>query len=462
MVDAIRRYRREGEPMSDRPTHRGKPAIGWRRYSTVPGVAVSVGALLSVTALVGGSSASTAHSAVPRSKSTLNIVSFVPFSGADAFFGDLALSGCYPAIYMINKAGGALGHPLACTSSDTRGDPVDAVPAANALVAHSSNVAAVFGPSSDEALATSSLLESAHLPTFLMAGLARYDFQTNPYAWRLTPADAAEGFAMAAWAKQKGYTRAAAVFATGTTTEGDAPAAINGFKRLGGKIVANISLTPGLPSYNTEVSQVINAKPQVIFFTAPADTSATFFSEMRQLGSIPPTLVTEVAEEPGWVTAVSGAIGMPTLNQKFVAMEAATPPETTPGWKTFHHALVFSPKKVPNVNQYIDDPFTLSYYDAANLVALAIDATHSTKTSVFDKAILGLATPGNGKIVVHDYATGAKDLAGGKKIVYIGADGNFYLNRFHNVAGAFVAVTEGTNPSRIAFVPAKLMSKAQS
>ncbi len=424
----------------------------------MPAVAAGLGALLSVPTVAGVSAAST-----PRAtKGVLNIVSFVPFSGVDASFGDLALSGCYPAVYAINKAGGVLGHDLACTSSDSRGDPVDAVPAANALVAHAGNVAAIFGPSSDEALATESLFESAKIPTFLMAGLGQYDYQNNPYFWRLTPADAAEGFAMAAWAKQHGYTRAAAVFATGTTTEGDAPAAINGFKKLGGKIVANISLTPGQPSYNTEVSQVVNAHPQVIFYTAPADTSATFFSEMRQLGSIVPTLVTEVAEEPAWIAAVSGAIGAPALTKNFVAMEAATPATTTPGWKAFRKALFASPKKVPNVGQYTADPFTLSYFDAANLVALAMLETHSTSRTVYDKAILSLSTPGAGKKVVHTFADGAAALKKGEKIAYIGADGNMYINKHHNVAGAFVGVSVETNPHRVGVVPAKLMTKAAS
>lgn len=449
--------------MFDRPASQGACRARRSRLGVTGGVAAGVSALLAASVLVGGAAASVAHAKKhSSSKGALDIVSFVPFSGPDAFFGDLGLSGCYPATYLINKAGGVLGHQLACTSADTRGDPVDAVPAANALVAHSSNIAAIFGPSSDEALATEPLLEQAKIPTFLMAGLGQYDFQTNPYYWRLTPADAAEGFAMAAWAKKMGYTRAAAVFATGTTTEGDAPAAINGFKKLGGSIVANVTLTPGQPSYNTEASQVASAHPQVIFFTAPADTSATFFSELRQIGTIVPTLVTEVAEEPGWVSAVSGAIGTPALEKNFVAMEAATPPETTPGWKTFHSALYKSPKKVPSIGQYIDDPFTLSYYDAANLVALAMLQTKSTNRTIYDKAILSIATPAAGKVTVHDFADGAKALAKGKKIAYVGADGDLYLNKFHNVAGAFVAVTEGTSPRRIAFVPAKLMFKAQS
>jgi len=445
--------------MSDHPSTRRTRRGRALRYGAAPTIAAGLAALLGGTALAGGSSAS-----VPRAASsgTLNIVSFVPFSGPDASFGDLALSGCYPAVYLINKHGGVMGHKLACTSSDSRGDPVDAVPAANALVAHASNVAAIFGPSSDEALATESLFEKAKLPTFLMAGLGQYDYQKSPYYWRLTPADATEGYAMAAWAKQKGYKRAAAVFATGTTSQGDGPASIKGFEKLGGKIVANVSLTPGQPSYNTEVSQVVNSHPQVIFFTAPADTSATFFAEMRQLGTILPTMVTEVAEEPAWINAVSGAIGASALSKNFVAMEAQTPPTTTPGWKTFRSALLGSPQKVPTVSQYLDDPFTLSYYDGANLVALAMLATHSTKPTVYDSAILGLATPGPGKTVVHDFASGAAALAKGKKIVYFGADGNLYINRYHNVAGAFVGVSVETNPRQIAQVPTVLMSKAQS
>lgn len=445
--------------MSDRSTDSVARRPKLWRFGAVPVLAAGLGAMAAVSATAGASAASTKKA----TKSTLNIVSFVPFSGPDASFGDLALSGCYPAVYAINQAGGALGHPLSCTTSDTRGDPVDAVPAANALVAHAGNVAAVFGPSSDEVLSTEPLLEKAHLPTFLMAGLSQYNYQNNPYYWRLTPADAAEGFAMAAWAKEHHYTRAAAVFSTGTTTQGDGPASIGGFQKLGGKIVANVSLAPGQPSYTTEASQVANAHPQVIFFTAPADTSATFFAELRQLdsGNIPPVLVTEVAEEPGWITAVSGAIGASSLKQ-FTAMEAAAPPENNPGWKAFHQALFASPKKVPNVSQYVDDPFTLTYYDAGILVALAIDETHSTKPSVFDKAILSLSTPGAGKVVVNTYAAGAAAIAKGKKVAFEGASGNLYINKHHNVAGAFAAVTEGKNPKQIALVSAQLMSKAAS
>lgn len=429
-------------------------SYGRARYGCGQRATVLAAAAVTALALAGCGSAGGGNAS-----GTLDIASFVPFSGADASYGDLALSGCYPAAYLINKAGGVLGHQIACTSSDTRGDPQDAVPAANALAAHSGSVEAVFGPSSDEVLATEGIFQQAQIPSFLMSGDAQYDHNSNSYMWRLVPPDADEGYAMAAWARQKGYTRAAAVFASGSEAQADGPASISGFEHLGGKIVANVSLTPGQPSYSTEAAQVANAHPQVIFYDADAQTSATFFAELKQQTQIPPTYVVESEEEPGWISAVSGAIGSASLND-FIAFEAATPSTTEAGWKTFSQAIEASPEKVPDVSQYLRDPFTLSYYDAANLVALAMVEAHSTKPSVFNADIMGLVQAGPGKTVVHDFASGEKALAAGKKIQYVGALGSVQLDKYHNIAADFIGLTEGHQPKQIGTASTDLMVKA--
>lgn len=410
-------------------------------------------------ALAGCAAAGSAATGGGAGSGAIDIASFVPFSGADASYGNLALSGCYPAAYLINKAGGVLGHHIACTSSDSRGDPQDAVPAANALVANGGSVAAVFGPSSDTALATESIFQQAKIPSFLMSGDAQYDHNTSPYMWRLVPPDADEGYAMASWARQKGYTRAAAVFAAGAQSQTDGPASISGFQHLGGTIVANVTLTPGQPSYSTEAAQVASAHPQVIFYDADAQTSATFFAELKQLTTIAPTFVVESEEEPAWIQAVSGAIGSASLSG-FSAFEAATPATNNLGWKTFSKAITASPQQVPDTSQYLKDPFTLSYYDAANLVALAIVASHSTTPSVFNSAIMGLTQAGAGKTVVHDFAAGEKALAAGEKVQYVGALGPLQLDKYHNIAADFIALTEGQRPRQLGTVPASLMVKA--
>jgi ABC-type branched-subunit amino acid transport system substrate-binding protein len=423
----------------------------------------AVGALLAACGSsnpAGGTAQADSGSAGGSSGGTLNLVAFDPFSGSDASYGPLALSGCYPAVHLINAAGGVLGHKLNCTSVDTRGDPQDAVPAANALTAHSGNVVAVLGPSSDEILSTINILEQAQLPSFTMSGDSQFDQQTSQYFWRLVPPDADEGYAMAAWATKNGFTRAAAVFASGSQSQADGPSSKAGFKALGGTIVVNISLAPGQPSYSTEAAQVAAAHPQVMFYDAGAPESATFLAELKQqMGKLPPTYVVETEEEPGWIKAVTGAIGAGSLSS-LTAFEAATPTSTQPGWQTFSQALSAVNSQVPEASQYLHDPFTLSYYDASNLVALAMLEAHSTKPADFNKYIMPLTQPGAGKTVVHDFAAGKKALAEGKQIQYVGALGPIALDKYHNIAAPFVALTEGSSPKQIGTVPTDLMIKA--
>src|SRR5207237_8875206 len=116
-----------------------------------------------------------------------------------------------PAIRLINADGGVLGHHMSCVQEDTRGDPPDAVPAAQKMMATETSLAGVLGPSSDEALATVPLLNTSHVPMFVDTGQAAFDHTTDPYFWRITPADDVKCYAMARWAHAAGYTRAAAV-----------------------------------------------------------------------------------------------------------------------------------------------------------------------------------------------------------------------------------------------------------
>ncbi|TAM90014.1 MAG: amino acid ABC transporter substrate-binding protein, partial [Jatrophihabitans sp.] len=332
--------------------------------------------------------------------------------------------------------------------------------AANAVVAHKGSVVAILGPSSDEILSTINIFEQAQLPAFVMSGDAQFDNQGNQYFWRLVPPDADEGYAMAAWAKKNGFTRAAAVFASGSQAQADGPASKSGFKALGGQVVADVTLTPGQPSYSTEAAKVAAAHPQVIFYDAGAPESATFLAELKQqMGTLPPTYVVETEEEPGWIKAVSGAIGAGSLNQ-LTAFEAATPSTTQPGWQTFSQALKATQSQVKDYAQYLHDPFTLSYYDASNLVALAMLATNSTDPSVFNAAIMGLTEPGSGKTVVHDFASGKAALKAGQKIQYVGSLGAISLDKYHNIATPFVALSEGSNPKQLGAVPTDLMVAA--
>src|SRR6266568_1422134 len=66
---------------------------------------------------------------------TLNIGVIYPYTGANADQGAVGTAGCLAGIKPVNDAGGAVGSTFACKSFDTKGDPADAVPAANQMLA---------------------------------------------------------------------------------------------------------------------------------------------------------------------------------------------------------------------------------------------------------------------------------------------------------------------------------------
>ncbi|HJY62369.1 MAG TPA: ABC transporter substrate-binding protein, partial [Streptosporangiaceae bacterium] len=197
--------------------------------------------------------------------STLTVLAFNPFSGPDATFGPEMWAGCQAAATAINAAGGVLTHKVACTGVDTQGNPAAAVTAAAKMLATTPHVLGVLGPSSDEADATAPLINAAKVPMFADTGEASFDHNKLPYFWRMIPADDVRGYAMALYAKQKGYLRGAAVFGNDVGgSQAGVPTLLRGYSEVGGLMVINQKITLGQTSYQSQVEQLIAAKPQVI------------------------------------------------------------------------------------------------------------------------------------------------------------------------------------------------------
>jgi len=392
-------------------------------------------ALASVAACSSSSSSSSGSSAPP---STLVVGEFNPFTGPDAAFGPEMVGGCIPAIRLINADGGVMGHKMSCVQEDTRGDPADAVPAAQKMIATETTLVGVLGPSSDEALATVPILDNAHVPMFVDTGQAAFDHTTDAYFWRITPADDVKGYAMAIWAHQAGYTRAAAVFGNDAGAQSDVPTLVSAFTGLGGTIVYNKPFALDQSSYRSEVESILAAKPQVIFTEVDPQTGATFLSELQQLKGLLPVIGTEVSLQTPWLKAVNTAIGGAAMAKYFEGMQPYAP-TTGPAWQTFNTALLASKAQVPQPGQWSSDPYSMTYYDAVNIMALAMLAAHSTSPAVFDKDITAVTEPGPGKTIVTSYAAGKAALAAGKQIQYVGAGGPIVFNQWHNSTGAFEA-----------------------
>jgi branched-chain amino acid transport system substrate-binding protein len=394
----------------------------------------AIGAALALIA-VGACGSSGSGGSAPA---TLVVGEFNPFTGPDAAFGPEMVGGCIPAIKLINAGGGVLGHHLSCVQEDTRGDPADAVPAAQKMMATEGSLVGVLGPSSDEALATVPLLNQGHVPMFVDTGQAAFDHTTDAYFWRVTPADDVKGYALALWAHKAGYTRAAAVFGNDAGAQSDVPTLVSAFTRLGGTIVYNKPFALDQSSYRSEIESMLAAHPQVIFTEVDPQTGATLLSELQQLHGLLPVVGTEVTLQAPWLKAVNGAIGAAAMAKYFEGMQPYAPPQG-PAWQAYNRSLLASGSQVPKPSQWSTDPYSMTYYDSVNVMALAMLAAKSTSPAVFDKYITKVTEPGPGKTVVSTFTAGKAALKAGQQIQYVGAGGPIVFNRWHNSTGAFEA-----------------------
>jgi ABC-type branched-subunit amino acid transport system substrate-binding protein len=352
-------------------------------------------------------------------------------------FGTVEIAGCFPAARLINEAGGVLGHHVQCTAVDTRGDPADAVPAARQLLATASNLVGVIGPSADEASATVPSFERAHVTMFVTTGQSAFDHSRFQYVWRLTPADDLAGYAMAAWAHKRGYTRAAAVFGNDISAQGSVATLVAAARKLGITITTNLKVLPAQTSYRSEILSLLSTHPQVIFDEMDPQTSATFFSELKTLnGHMLPAIGADPTLTPDWFKAVAKAIGTKTV-VRYVTAENPSADFSGPTWQTYNTALLKSKSQVPNPAQYSTQSYTEHIYDALNIMALAMLKAGSTIPAHYNSEVTSVTAPRPGAVVVHDFAAGKRALAAGKEIQYVGPGGAVLFNQWHNSPGSF-------------------------
>lgn len=347
------------------------------------------------------------------------------FTGQNAFFGLNAQNACKGAALQVNAAGGILGHQLVCQDFDTKGDPADAVPVTQRMLVSAAHLVMVVGPDGSDIPSVLPVLEQAKAPEMNTVGDPRYDAQTSPYFWRLTPSDSTQAPALAYATHQLGYTKVAEVFTSDLSAQTTTTPFQVAFSRLGGTIVVQKTITPDASSYQTEVAAVLAAHPQALVGEMDAQTAATFLSELRQQnGKMIPFVVTQRAIQGDWEPAVGPAIGTAALSQ--VTAIAPALQATGTAFSDFKAALT-SVKANPFQAK---NPFVAATYDGVIALALAIDKAGSTDPATFTADIPKVTTPGSGVTVVNTYADGLAALKAGKQIDYVGAAGAMVFNQY--------------------------------
>ena len=395
--------------------------------------------LLALVLAACGSGGSTSSGSGNNSPLLIGIIA--PFTGADAALGPAYFAACLPAARAINNGGGIMGHTVSCQQFDTRGEPADAVPAAQQMVASHSNLMAVVGCTSDEASSVVPIIDHAHIPMFCMTGQSEFNKSSFTYFHRLVPPDAFDSFALVGSALDYfHYKNVALVFGNDIGSQAFVEPAMNALQHLGATVTINQAIALGQPSYRTEVTAMLATHPDVIFTEALGPTDATYLAEVKQLnGSTLPFMGTSATIDPVWFKAVTGAIGVQDVLSKFSAVDLGVS-FTGPGYTEFKTNLDASAAQFADAPKYAERGATLHLYDGIIQAALAMDETKSTDPTVYNPKIKDVGNGVSGATTVNTYKDGVAAINSGKSVVWVGAGGATHYDQYNNSQQGYIIV----------------------
>lgn len=247
------------------------------------------------------------------------------------------------------------------------------------------------------------------------------EVKDNGYFFRTAPSDARQGQVLANITMKKGIKKVAITYTNNDYGKGLSESFGTEYKKLGGKILMISSHEDGKADYSAEVGTLSasGASDLVIFgfidqggkgiIQASLDSGA-FDSFILTDGMIGPSLTKHFGK---------------TLNGSYGTMPGGES-DATKKWKGIAKSSGIA----------IDGPFRGSSYDAAALIALAIQAGNSADKASIQKHIMGVANAPGEKIFAGELKKALEILARGGEIDYVGAE-DVEFNEIGEVFGSY-------------------------
>ena len=345
------------------------------------------------------------------------------FTGRLASLGQAMLQGSQVAQAAVDQAGGVLGHKLTLYHADTGCDEADAVPATQKLL--NNNIDGVIGPETQEIDSVEPILNSAQIVDEFQGGDTAKDHQTSKFFFRDSPSDSQLGVAMALYAHNKGYTKAALLFYAEAGAQTFAPPITATWHKLGGQITGSFSVPPDQTSYLPEVQKVIASHPQVIFIQADAPTGAVLFRDFKQLDNLAiPFVGTDVTGASEFLKAVT----YPVAHAHLISVYGTSVTGQANNTFMSYFSKKFSGQPLANANYS---------YDAVVSLALAEDYAGTTAGKTVAADMTKVTDPPGQKC--YSYAQCLNLIKKKVKIDYEGASGDLNYNQYNNVFGPYGA-----------------------
>ncbi len=361
----------------------------------------------------------------PAAAQDVKIGAVMPLTGDLSAFGENDSNGVELAVKEINAAGGVLGQDLGLAIADTRTSPQAGVDAAKKLV-NVENVAGLVGALSSGVTIpiAKSVSSQEGVPQISNASTSPVitNLEDNGYLFRTVPSDKLQGVVLGDIVYEQGVRSVAALYVNNDYGEGLASVFKDRFTGLGGKVTAMLPYEKGKASYRGELSNAASGDPDALMLVGYPENGITILRQALEEGYFDQFVLTDGMKAPEVVDAIGGQYLKNTIGSTPTAFDTA-------GADYFKEAYEAEYGELP------PKPFIDTAYDAAYLLALAMQKAGSTDGAKVRDALHDVANPPGVKIGPGEWAKALEALKNGKDVNYEGAAGPHDFDENGDVPG---------------------------
>ena len=303
----------------------------------------------------------------------------LPMTGAIATFGQSSKKGVDLLVEQVNAKGGVLGRKVVFKVEDNKSTQADSATAAQKLIQQDKVAAIVGAVASSNSLAAAPIAQEAKIPMVSGSSTNPAVTEVGDYIFRAAFIDPFQGAVMANFAAKDLKAVKAAIM---TDANSDYSIGLgNVFKDVftanGGTIVSEVSFVSGDTDFNTILTTVKNAKPDVVFVPSYYDTVGLILNQAKNNVGFPAEV--KFLGGDGWDSPALFELAGDAANGHYFSNHYS-PDVDSPEVKAFIDAYKAKYNEVP-------DALAALAYDAANMILTSIEKAGTTDAPALRDAI---------------------------------------------------------------------------
>ena len=215
---------------------------------------------------------------------TIKIGAILPLTGNSAVWGIPTKEGIELAVEQYNSKIGINGKKIEIIFEDTKGEPKTGVTAAEKLITTDKVVALLDNSNSSITLAVAPTIEKNKIPLMVTGASSPKITQAGEYVYRIWNSDALEGELMGNFAYDSLKVKKCCIlYVNNNYGEGLKGVFTEFFSKRGGNIISEESFQEDGSDFRTQVSNVINSKPDAVYLVCYPKQGAILLKQLKEL-----------------------------------------------------------------------------------------------------------------------------------------------------------------------------------